>query len=294
MLVGFNALYGGTHKGPVDYLLTPFSLSLTGQREVAAAYEGVLGVSFLVGAALVVWAFTRLDTELKIAAVAGGAFFIWWLVSAQVLRYLLPALPLLAVASAGAGAVLTTSGAVGRSLRWALAAPVMAGEIVIVAWFAGDNPLLAMTGAEPRAAYLERRLDYYSYYRLIHDSLPASAKIWLVDVRRDTYHLERPYVGRLPLRGLHVAEVDRVGALRPRRAAARAFGRDHPRADPSRHPVRLRAVALVDDRAPQTENLARLERLRSFLADGTRVIRADRQFALVELAPGPAQAPPVL
>ena len=131
MLVGFNALYGGTHKGPVDYLLTPFSLSLTGQREVAAAYEGVLGVSFLVGAALVVWAFTRLDTELKIAAVAGGAFFIWWLVSAQVLRYLLPALPLLAVASAGAGAVLTTSGALGRSLRWALAAPVMAGEIVI-------------------------------------------------------------------------------------------------------------------------------------------------------------------
>src|SRR5688572_21685785 len=38
MLVGFNALYGGTHKGPVDYLLTPFLLSLTGQREVAAAY----------------------------------------------------------------------------------------------------------------------------------------------------------------------------------------------------------------------------------------------------------------
>ena len=52
-----------------------------------------------------------------------------------------------------------------------------------------------MTGAEPRAAYLERRLDYYSYYRLIHDALPASVKIWLVDVRRDTYHLDRPYVG---------------------------------------------------------------------------------------------------
>ena len=193
MLVGFNALYGGTHKGPIDYLLTPLSLSLTGQREVAAAYEGVLGVSFLVGAALVVWAFARLDPELKIAAVTGGAFFVWWLVSAQVL----------AICSCGfpcwpgeAGrALLTASGAVGRSLRWALAAPVIAGEIVIAAWFVGDNPLLAMTGAEPRAAYLERRLDYYSYYRLIHESLPARVKIWLVDVRRDTYHLDRPYVG---------------------------------------------------------------------------------------------------
>ena len=50
---------------------------------------------------------------------------------------------------------------------------------------------------------------------------------------------------------------------------------------------------LVDDRAPQTENLARLERLRSFLTDGTRVIRADRQFALVELAPGLGPALPI-
>jgi hypothetical protein len=92
-----------------------------------------------VGAALVVWAFTRLDTELRIAAVAGGALFIWWLVSAQVLRYLLPASPCWPWRALGAGAVLTTSGAVGRSLRWALAAPVMAGEIVIVAWFAATT-----------------------------------------------------------------------------------------------------------------------------------------------------------
>ena len=50
---------------------------------------------------------------------------------------------------------------------------------------------------------------------------------------------------------------------------------------------------LVDDQAPRTENLARLERLRSFHTAGTRVVRADRRFALVELAPGPAQATPV-
>src|SRR6266508_1146355 len=48
MLVGFNALYGGVHKGLLDYLLAPLSLSLMGQREIAWLYEGVLGVSFLV------------------------------------------------------------------------------------------------------------------------------------------------------------------------------------------------------------------------------------------------------
>ncbi len=289
MLHVFNALYGGADKGPLDYLLTPLSLSLTGQREVAASYEGVLGVSFLIGAGLLVWALARggLDTELKIAAAAGGAFFAWWLVSAQVLRYLLPGLPLLALAGVGAGAALTAGGAVGRSLRWALAASVVAGEVVIVAWVAGDNPVLAATGAEPRAAYLERRLDYYPYYRLVNGSLPADVRIWLVDMRRDTYHLERPYVGDYLFEDYTLRKwVEAALAGRDVQRRALAAGITHVLI---RHDILFDYARspLVDDRRPRAENLARLERLRSFLADGTRVLRADRKFALVELAPGP-------
>jgi len=294
MLAGFNALYGGADKGPLDYLLTPLWLSLTGQREVAASYEGVLGVSFLVGAALIVWALARggLDIELKIAAAAGGAFFVWWLASAQVLRYLFPALPLLAVAGAGAGAALTTGGAVGRAARWALAASVVAGEVVIVAWVAGDNPVLAATGAEPRAAYLERRLDYYPYYRLINDSLPAGVRIWLVDMRRDTYHLERPYVGDYIFEDhtlqKWIEAAPAGGGVRQRALAAgitHVLIRHDILFDYARSP-------LVDDRRPQADNVARVERLRSFLADGSRVLRADRKFALVDLAPAPEETPP--
>src|SRR5262249_35653736 len=159
MLVGFNALYGGPDKGPLGYVLAPLSLSFAGQREVATAYEGVLGVAFLIGAALILWALAprRLDRPFLIAAAAGGAFFVWWLASAQVLRYLFPALGLLAVAVAGAGAAL------GPSLRWALLVSVAAGELLTAAWFAVDNPALAATGAEPRADYLERRPDYYPF-----------------------------------------------------------------------------------------------------------------------------------
>jgi hypothetical protein len=284
LLVGLNALYGGAQKGLADYLLTPLSLSLMGQREIAAVYEGVLGVSFLVGLALVVGAWTsgRLDAELKIAAAAAGAFFVWWLASAQVLRYLLPALPLLAVATAGAGAALSPSG---RSLRWALAASVLAGEVVIVAWFAADDPLLAVVGAEPRAAYLGRRLDYYSYYRLINASLPADAKVWLVDMRRDTYHLERPYVGDYLFEDYTLRnwiEAAHSGADVQRRA--RAVGITHVLI---RHDILFDYARspLVDDRSPQASNVAKVERLRSFLADGTRVLRADGKFALVELVP---------
>ena len=293
MLVGFNALYGGAHKGLVDYLLTPLSLSLMGQREIAALYEGVLGVSFLVGAALIVWAWARgrLDAQLKIAAVTVGAFFVWWLASAQVLRYLLPTLPLLAVASAGAGAALASSGHGRRALSWALTVSVLAGEVVILAWIAGDDPLLAVLGGEPRAAYLGRRLDYYSYYGLINTSLPADAKVWLVDMRRDTYHLERPYVGDYLFEDYTLRQwiaAARTGVDVQRRA--RAAGITHVLI---RHDILFDYAQspLVDDRLPRADNLAGIERLRSFLADGTRVLRADRKFALVELVPGPEPVP---
>ena len=285
MLHGFNALYGGAEGGPLGYLLAPLWVSLMGQREVAASYEGVLGVPFLVGAVLILWALARgaLGTELKIAAAAGAALFVWWLASAQVLRYLFPALPLLAVAGVGAGAALTASGAVGRSLRWAMAACVVAGEAVLVAWVAADNPVLAATGAEPRAAYLERRLDYYPYYRLINGSLPADAKIWLVDMRRDTYHLERPYVGDYLFEDYTLRRwVEAALSGRDVRQRARAAGISHVLI---RHDILLDYAhsPLVDDRRPQAENLLRLDRLRSFLAEDTRVLRADRKFALIEL-----------
>ena len=294
LLVGFNALYGGADKGVLEYLLTPIRLSLAGQREVAAAYEGALGVSFLVGAVLVAWAWARglLDVRLRIAAVSSGAFFAWWLVSAQVLRYLFPALPLLAVAGTGGAAALTARGMVGPSLGLALAACVAAGELVMVTWFAADNPLLGATGAEPRAAYLERRLDYYPYYRLINHSLAADAKVWLVDMRRDTYHLERPYVGDYLIEDHTLRKwIESSPAGRDVRQRALAAGITHVLI---RHDILFDAARspLVDDRRPAPEGLAGIERLRAFLSEGTRILRADRKFALVELAPASEPNPP--
>jgi len=201
----------------------------------------------------------------------------------------LPALPLLAVATAGAGAALAAGGAAARWPGWVLAACVAAGEVVIVVWGAADGPLLAATGAEPRAAYLERRLDYYPYYRLINDSLPADVKIWLVNMRRDTYHLERPATGDYLFEDYTLRkwiEAAPAGADVQRRA--RAAGITHVLI---RHDILFDSARspLVDDRRPPADNAARLERLRSFLADGTRMLRADKKFALVELAPGPPQ-----
>lgn len=286
MLRGFNDLYGGFPKGPIDYLLAPLRLSLLGQREEPAYYEGVLGVGFLVAAGLVLWALARrhLQPEAAVAAAAAGGLVTWWTLSAQVLRYALAAMPPLAVAGAVAGCALVGGRFSPRLLQAALLVPASASALVTTAWFLGDAPFLATLGAESRETYLARRLDYYPYYRLINDELPENATVWLINVRRDSYHLTRPFVGDYLFEDFTIRRwvIESRDATEVR-ARARAAGITHVfvRHDVLADPARS---ALVDDRVPAAENRARLERLRAFLLDGTRVLRGDRKFLLAELA----------
>lgn len=278
----FNAQYGGDPKGPLDYLLLPARLALMGRREAPLEWESVCGPAFLAGTPLVALALwrRRLDAELGIAAAGGAWLFAWWALSAQVLRYLLPATALWALAVAGAAAALADNG---RMLARALLGATLGGQLVILAWFVGDDPLRVALGTEPRDAYLARRLDYYPYYRLINETLPTDATVWLIDVRRDTYHLERPYVGDYLFEDYTLRQwVAEAGSAAELRTRARAAGITHLLV---RHDVLLdpaRSV-LVDDSRPEAENRARLARARAFLVDEARVLRADQKFLLAAL-----------
>ena len=42
--------------------------------------------------------------------------------------------------------------------------------------------------------YLTRNLDYYPYYQYLNTQTPPDAKVWLINMRRDTYYLDRPAV----------------------------------------------------------------------------------------------------
>ena len=48
-------------------------------------------------------------------------------------------------------------------------------------------------GGESRDQYLARNLDYYTYYQTLNTDTPTDAKVWLINMRRDTYNLDRPY-----------------------------------------------------------------------------------------------------
>ena len=280
------AQYGA--PDPLVRLLTPLLVSLTGSREIPQLYEGVLGPAFLVGLVLVAWAWRRgrLRTELAVAAAGSVAIFLCWAFSSQLLRYVVPALAPLAVATAGAAAALSQTGV--RGLRLGLLTPAAAGLVLTLSWFVGDAPMLPVVGTEARAEYLARRLDYYPYYRLVNETLPADACVWLVDMRRDTYHLERSHFADYFFEDYTLRRwVDAAKTPDELWARARAAGITHVLA---RHDILLaydRSV-LVDDARSREENLGRLKLARAFLAEGATVIRADAKFVLAKLPAGSA------
>jgi hypothetical protein len=281
----------GRSSSVLDYVLSPFYVSVLAQPELPGHYEGVLGPAFLVGAPLVVWAFRRryLDVDLRLACLVAGGMFVLWLVGSQVVRYLLVAMPPMAVSIAAASAAATESWGTraGRLLRGLFLATAVANALVVTAWFVELNPLPAVLGGEPREVFLGRRLDSFPYYEVINEHLPPGARVWLIDTQRDTYYLERPYFadylfGTYTI-GQWIREARDPAEVRGR---ARALEITHLFV---RHDRLLdyERSAVVDDAQPREVNLARLEMLRAFLFQGTRLVRDGRKFWLIELTRGP-------
>jgi hypothetical protein len=276
------ALYGSA-QGGLDYLLTPLRLAVAAQPDQPQFYDGVLGIAVAFALPLLAWALwrRRLDVELRLALLVSACLFVFWLFSSQQLRYLLPALPGLAVATAAAGATL--GGTRGRALRALILGAAALGVPVTLAWFLTMDPVRVVLGGEDRPEFLRRRLDYYPYYEVVNRELPPTAKVWLINMRRDTYHLERPYFSDFIFEDYTLTRYVRVAAgYEEIRARVRADGITHLLV---RHDLLFdyRRSPIVDERRTREENEARLTRLADFFSRGTRLVKGDQKFWLIEL-----------
>ncbi len=281
------SLYGNTQTG-LDYLLTPLRLAVAAQPDQPPFYDGVLGIAVAFALPLLAWALwtRRLDVELRLAVLVSSCLFVFWLFSSQQLRYLLPALPGLAVAIAATGRALG-SGPTGRILRGLLVAAAALGVPVTLAWFLMLDPARVVLGGEARADFLGRRLDYYPYYEVVNRELAPTAKVWLIDMRRDSYHLARPYFSDFIFEDYTLTRYVRAAAgFEEIRDRVRAEGITHLLV---RHDVLLdyRRSPVVDDRRPREENVAKLTLLADFFTQGTRLMKGDQKFWLIELPAPP-------
>lgn len=280
-----NSNYGGANKNLFDYLFAPVKISLFAQPEIPQFYDGVLGVGLLLGLILIIWSWRQFDlpTEIKIAAAVGGIFFLFWLFSSQQLRYLLPIAPSLAVASVVAAQRLATTDVFRKTIYVSFLAASVSSLLVSFAWFAEQNPPRVVFGGESREDYLTRRLDYYGYYKIVNRDLPPDAKVWLINMRRDTYHLERAYFSDYLSEDWTLKKlVEQSRGISELRQKARALGVTHVL---TRHDFLLdyKQSVIVDDRRDKAENDRKLKMTENFVLDQSNAIASDKKFSLVKL-----------
>lgn len=283
---GMNAQYGGEQKNAGDYLLAPVNISVIAQPEDARYFDGVLAPAFLIGLPILIWALWKFDlpVEAKIGAGIAAIMFLFWLFSSQQLRYLLPIVPVMAIAIvASAEAIANKRKLLGAIWQYSLIAAAFVGVLTTAAWFLQKAPLRVALGGETRDQYLTRNLDYYPYYQTINADTAAGSRVWLINMRRDTYNIERPVFSDYlfedwTLRKM-VWDARSVQELRAKAAtmnlqyvlARHDFLFDYDRS------------TLVDDKKPRAENEAKLKIAKDFILDPARTVKADDKFSLIKV-----------
>ena len=278
-----NSNYGGATKSTVDYLAAPWNISVSAQPEESRYFDGVIGVAFLIGLPLLIFALWKLEmpVEIKICTAIAGIMFLFWLFSSQQLRYLLPILPLLSIAIVYA--VEKSSEMLRIAALLSLAAASIAAVLVSFAWFAQRAPLRVVLGGETRDAFLTRNLDYYPYYQYLNTETPADAKVWLINMRRDTYNLDRPAVSDYLFEDWTLRNMVWDSRSTPElKAKIAAMGVQYVL---SRNDVLFdyERSALVDDKKPRAENETKLKMAREVLLDPSRTVKSDNKFSLVKV-----------
>jgi hypothetical protein len=281
-----NSQYGGAVKTPIDYLAVPWNLSVNAQPELASNFDGVLGVAFSIGLPILIFGLWKFDppVEVKIGAGVAAIMFLFWLFSSQQLRYLLPMLPMIAIAIVAAISRMAEKETLfSKVSQYAFTISGIAGLLVTTAWFLHKAPVRVVLGGETKDQFLARNIDYYPYYQLLNTETEPDAKVWLINMRRDTYNLDRPYFSdylfedwtlkRLVWESRNEQELN---------AKAAAMGvqyiltRHDFLFDYARSP-------LVDDAKPKAENEAKLQMARALVLDPARTVKTDKKFSLVKV-----------
>jgi hypothetical protein len=200
------------------------------------------------------------------------------------LRYLLPIVPALSVAiAASAETISGQRDAFNKVCKYSITAASIGAVLTSFAWFCQRAPLRVVLGGETRDEYLTRNLDYYPYYQWLNAETPADAKVWLINMRRDTYYIERPVFSDYLFEDWTLRQfLWDSRNVEDLRAKAKSLGVSYVL---TRHDFIFDydKSSILDDKKPRAENEAKLKIAREFILDKTNTIRADKKFSLIRI-----------
>jgi hypothetical protein len=196
----------------------------------------------------------------------------------------LPILPLFAISIAAAATrIAERRTPLYNVSKYALTLAGISGILVSAAWFLNKAPHRVVFGKETKGEYLTRNIDYYPYYEWLNTETDPDAKVWLINMRRDTYNLERPYFSDYLFEDWKLRQLlwEAKDAEDLKRKTA-DLGIDYVLA---RHDFLFdyKRSPLVDDTKPQVENETRLKIAGQLLLDPERTIKADKRFSLIRV-----------
>ena len=173
----------GMGRSPIDYLLLPVRIFTSG-GEGYERFDGELGAFWLALIPPALWAATQLPFIRRCLAVA-GLYFVYWSLSAQQMRFLVPVLPLLAIACAAA--LIEVLDRLRRA-RWRRAGRGLAFAAAVALLVFGHSRLFA-AGYRTAAVYLRAEGDLMStavhpVYRFVNEHLPPDALVLMLGSNR--------------------------------------------------------------------------------------------------------------
>jgi hypothetical protein len=188
----------GMGRTALNYLLLPFNISTRGRPAANyTRFDGIMTPLFLI---LFPLALLRRRKETTALIVMVLATFVFWALTSQQLRFLIPTIALAAVlAAAGLANLAGLAGVRPSNFVLGLAILVTGSSIVLPDQFGRPFvtiPISATSrvvfGLEPRQQYLERTFQAFSMCEYVRTSLPPREPIFMVWENRG-YYLDNPY-----------------------------------------------------------------------------------------------------
>jgi 4-amino-4-deoxy-L-arabinose transferase-like glycosyltransferase len=187
----------GMGRNALDYLLLPINISTMGKPgSNYTRFDGVLSPVFLILVPLAFFMRRRRTTAIILMV---GAGLVFWALTSQQLRFLIPTLGLAAVlAAVGLHNLRTWVGPKGFYAVLILLLLVQVSSLIVPDQY--GRPLLstiydrlpAAAGLEQRREFLGRNIQSYSLFDQMNENIPPGQAVFLIWENRG-YYLDRPY-----------------------------------------------------------------------------------------------------